>query len=246
MHSSPSHLNSLSPKEEENASSMLLLLGAGLLTVILWNVPYGQFVLYPFTILGTWFHEMGHGLTALLVGGTFHKLELYPNGSGVAYSSLAEGSRLARAATAAGGLIAPAFVGALLIILGKKPKWAKAGLLALGGFILLSVLIWVRSLFGFFIMALLGAAIITIAVKGKDGLRFFMVQFLGIQAWASMYLSVDYMFSDKAHVGGAIHLSDTAAIAEQLFLPYWVWGGLISIFALLLLLASLWVAFRKG
>ena len=34
-------------------------------------VPYGGYLLYPFTLLSTWVHEMGHGVTALLrIGGT--------------------------------------------------------------------------------------------------------------------------------------------------------------------------------
>jgi hypothetical protein len=31
-------------------------------TVVLWQFAAGRYLLYPFTILATWFHEMGHGL----------------------------------------------------------------------------------------------------------------------------------------------------------------------------------------
>ena len=37
-------------------------------TVALWQVPYGDTLLYPFTLLATWFHEMGHGLASMLLG----------------------------------------------------------------------------------------------------------------------------------------------------------------------------------
>jgi NADH:ubiquinone oxidoreductase subunit 6 (subunit J) len=235
----------LSPQEREGASSLLLLLGAGLLTILLWNVvPYGRYILYPFTILGTWFHEMGHGVAAMLVGGSFKKLELFPNGSGLATNAIPI-SRIGRAITAAGGLIGPAMAGSVLIILGRKRKWAHWGLLTLGSIILLSVLIWVRTIFGVAIMTVIGAAIIAFAIKAPDNFKHFAIQFLGVQAWASMYMSLGYMFSEGANVGGQQHLSDTAAIAEQLLLPYWVWGGLISLVAIAMLLGSLWVAFRE-
>mgnify|MGYP000259427338 FL=1 len=62
---------------------------------------------------------MGHGLTALLVGGKFHYLEIYANGGGVAYSSVTNkfmSIPLARAFTAAGGLFGPAIAGSVLIM----------------------------------------------------------------------------------------------------------------------------------
>lgn len=41
------------------------LMAAALVTVVLWQIPQGDYILYPFTILATWFHEMGHGLAAI-------------------------------------------------------------------------------------------------------------------------------------------------------------------------------------
>lgn len=54
---------------------------------LIWHTYYGYYILYPFTILGTWFHEMGHGIMSILVGGRFNYLEIFPNGSGLAHSS---------------------------------------------------------------------------------------------------------------------------------------------------------------
>ena len=31
-------------------------------TVVLWQFTAGRYLLYPITILATWFHEMGHGV----------------------------------------------------------------------------------------------------------------------------------------------------------------------------------------
>ncbi|MBK7003394.1 MAG: M50 family metallopeptidase [Rhodoferax sp.] len=48
----------------------LLLLSTGAI-VTLWQLPYGHQVLYPLTLLATYAHEMGHGMTALLLGAEF-------------------------------------------------------------------------------------------------------------------------------------------------------------------------------
>src|SRR5690606_32428044 len=41
------------------------------LTVALYLVPFGQLIGYPLVLLSTLVHEVGHGLAAVLVGGTF-------------------------------------------------------------------------------------------------------------------------------------------------------------------------------
>jgi hypothetical protein len=66
---------------------LLGLIGAAIATIALWQVPGGNYILYPFTILATWFHEMAHGLMAFLLGGKFDRLIIFPNGSGIAYYS---------------------------------------------------------------------------------------------------------------------------------------------------------------
>ena len=82
----------------------------------IWQTPSLGSFRYPFMLLGTWFHEMGHGLTAILVGGDFKYLEIYQNGGGVAYSTVTNkifSIPTASALTAAGGLLGPAFAGAV-------------------------------------------------------------------------------------------------------------------------------------
>ena len=107
---------SLSSKNSQAAqhSSLIGLLIAAVITVVLFNVPYGQYISYPFLILGTWFHEMGHGLMGLIWGGKFSHLDMFPNGSGVAYT--ATSGIMSRAWVAAAGLMSPPIVGAILIL----------------------------------------------------------------------------------------------------------------------------------
>ena len=99
------------------------LIIAAIATVVLWQFPWGNYILYPFTILATWFHEMAHGLAAIILGGNFQKLVLYPNGSGVAQytstGSLFLGP-IGRALVAAAGLMGPPIAGGLFIVASRK------------------------------------------------------------------------------------------------------------------------------
>lgn len=223
------------------------LIGAAIATVVLWQFPLGDYILYPFSILATWFHEMGHGLTAIALGGHFDRLLIFSNGSGLAFNRgpLFLGN-LGRALVAGGGPMGPAFAGAGLILASRRFTTARYGLMALGGSLLLSALIWVRSPFGLVAIPLLGIAILTIGLKAPRWFQGFAIQFLGVQACISTFHQLDYLFTYSAFVGGQQSLSDSAQIARNLLLPYWFWGGLMAIASLMLLVQSLRIAYRRS
>lgn len=219
------------------------LVGAAIATAILWQFPGGDYILYPFTILATWFHEMGHGLMALLLGGQFKQLQIFSNGSGVAtYAMSLSLAPIGPALVAAAGPMGPPIAGAVLILASRSFTTASLSLKILGGFLLLSTLIWVRSWFGFVAIPLLGLMILGIAFKTPRWTQGFAVQFLGVQACVSTYHQLNYLFSQTA---GPLGLSDTAQMQKYLLLPYWFWGGLMAIASLIILVQSLRIAYRS-
>ncbi|QIR39221.1 M50 family metallopeptidase [Tolypothrix sp. PCC 7910] len=229
------------PKEVERMG-LTWLIAAAIATVALWQVPAGDYILYPFTILATWFHEMAHGLMALILGGQFDKLQIFGNGSGVATYRIARSlGPIGPALVAAAGPMGPPIAGAVLILASRSFKAASLSLKILGGFLLLSTLVWVRSLFGFVAIPLLGLIILGIAFKAPRWVQGFAIQFLGVQACISTYHQLNYLFSYSA---GPLGLSDTAQVERYLFLPYWFWGALMAIASLVILARSLQVAYR--
>ncbi len=219
------------------------LIAAAVLTVVLWQIPGGNYILYPFTILATWFHEMAHGLTALLLGGRFTKLLIFSDGSGAAYYSgpLLLGT-FGKVLVAAAGPMGPPVAGAALILTSRSLKATSITLKLLGSFLLISTAVWVRSLFGVVTIPLMGVGVLGIALKGSEPVQRLLVQFLGVQACVSTYRQVDYLFSYSA---GPLGISDTAQIQQALLLPYWFWGGLIAVSSLLILVMSLRSVYRS-
>ncbi|XFA74166.1 M50 family metallopeptidase [Thermosynechococcaceae cyanobacterium Okahandja] len=231
------------PSSPEAPRSILWLSSAAAATVILWQIPFGNYLLYPFTILATWFHEMGHGLTAILLGGYFRELVIFPNGSGFArYGGEVLLGRLGHGLVAMGGPLGPAVAGSLLILSSRSARATTLCLQALGIIILVSTLLWVRSLFGIVFMPLIGIGILLIAYRGSRWLKDFSIQFLGVQACISTFHQVGYLFT-YAIPGG--HLSDTGLLQKYLFLPYWLWGALISVLTVAILAWSLKTAYRS-
>lgn len=215
-------------------------------SVVLWQTQIGSLVLYPFTILATWFHEMGHGLAAMLVGSDFDHLVIHADGSGYAVSSRpSDAYRLTSAFIAAAGPMGPAIAGSLLIVASRHERNARHALNVLGVALLVSTIIWIRSLVGWVAMPAIGLAILGVARIGRPGMLKLTAQVLGVQAGISAWRSFDYLFSAAGSVGGAAQRSDTSAIADALLLPYWFWGAGISAAIVALMVWSVSRALRR-
>ncbi len=214
-----------------------LFWGAAVAAIILSYIPFGGFVLYPFSLLATWAHEMGHGLTAEIVGGDFRHLELYVTLGGVAHSTRPE-TLLAPPLIAAGGLLAPSIAGGLVVYLGSRGSTARWIMEVLGVLLILSALIWVRNLFGFAATLGLGASALGIGYFASELIEVALAQFIGIRLCLESLSNVDYMFTKQILRGGQAMPSDSQTIAQHLGLTYWIWGGLIAVLTVAILVGS--------
>ena len=225
---------------EDKTKNLFILAAFAIATIIIWNVPGGYYILYPFTILGTWFHEMGHGLSVLLLGGEFHYLDIYSNGSGLAvHSGSLYLGNFGRAFVAGGGPFGPTIAGSLFIAASKKEKISVYLLPSLGIILLLSVLYYVRSVFGILIISLFGIIILYISFMTDIKWKLLTLQLLGVQACLSVYMNIGYLYSKGASIGGNQYVSDTGVMENALLLPYWFWGIIIIIFSIFLIFKSL-------
>lgn len=229
----------------KNKKNLIWLISFALLTIVIWNIPNGKLIFYPFTILGTWFHEMGHGLTAWVLGGNFTKLEIYSNGSGLAQFTH-NFSNFKLGLTAAAGPFGPTIAGALLIIASVHKNSTKTAMIILSLMMLTSCIIWIRPVFGlgFFIILALGLLIGYFSLKSNYSTQALILQFLGIQSFTSVYLSIGYLFSSGGIIGNAQYYSDTQVIADNFFFPFWFWGGAIILFSLIMIYYSFKIIYK--
>jgi len=191
---------------------------------------------------------MGHGLTAIFVGGDFKYLEIYENGGGVAYYNLG-GSYMPQfmgnAFVAAGGLLGPAVIGALLIVSAKSHKISMIALRILMGVMVLSLLLWIRSFWGIAVLSSFAVFLFVITLFKSRKLEVIVILFLGLQSVLSTYLQLDYLFTKQFERDGVIQISDTQAIAENTIGTYWIWAILIILISIYLLWKSFSYYFRK-
>ena len=230
--------NGVQPGSQAEQVGRLIL--AGFLVIALPTFPFGNYVIYPFYLLTTWFHEMGHGMTAELLGQDFRQLTIFADGSGVAESYVdTEAPRLVNASIAAGGPLAPSMIGAGLIVASAHQRAWRATLIGLAAAILISVALYIRSDIGLVVLPLIGVALSLAAWKASDGVVRFTLQFLGILAAMSMFQDWDYLFSEGGIVGGQPMPSDTGQIEAALFLPHWFWAAAIILVSTVMIGAAL-------
>lgn len=206
-------------------------------------VSWGGTIIYPFRLFATWAHEMGHGLAAIVTGNSFLELELYRSLGGQALIGGADG--ISQVIVSAGGLLGPALLGAIVMIAGSRVRTAPYVLGALAASMILSALIWIRNPFGFFSI-LIGGVVLAVAARFAPAImRIALSQLLAVQLALSAWSSRDYLFIKGFERDGRVLDSDTQNIADELFLPYWFWGGLIGALSIAVLVWAFWIAWLR-
>lgn len=233
-------------KINDNQRKAILLLLITIVNVSLFQFELGRQLLYPFTILGTWFHEMSHGLMAMLNGGNFEKLEIFSDGSGVATSSgeLFFG-RISRALVALAGPLGPTAFGYLFFRIAKNEKAINYGLWFLSLLMILSLFIWIRSIYGLVVIGAMSGLILYVSFQANKTLKEGTVLFLGLQACISVYLSLGYILTEEVAIGNQVMKSDTGVVEEMLFLPHYIWGIVIIFISIYVIFDSLIRLFKK-
>ncbi len=210
-------------------------------------VPFGSTLLYPLTLFTTWVHEMGHGLTALAFGGEFHRLEIFANASGLAWSSVADGTP--RGMVALGGLLAPPILGAAILGLVHTPRRARVLLTGLSVALVVSLVLFVRSATGLIAMPIVALALAWSAWWGfaeHPQRRAIVAQALGVLlALDTLTRMVSYAFADQVTVDGETRGSDITRVAEHLGGHHLLWGLAVTIFAIGLLALGVWWAWGR-
>lgn len=233
---------------EHRHQAAAFLVGSIIVTILLYHViPYGDVIGRPLIHLSTLVHELGHGVAAMLVGGSFERFEMFPDGSGVAYS-LGDFNAFERAFISAGGLVGPAFIGGVGFIIGRSTRGARVGLAVFGALLLIALILVVRSVFGLVFVGVIAAICLGIALRAPPWVSQIAVVFFAVQLALSVFSRGDYLFTQYANTANGQMPSDVQQMSDALFLPYWFWGaacGLISVAVLLIGLRVFFAAAKK-
>jgi hypothetical protein len=161
-------------------------------------------------------------------------ITIAPDTSGLTRSVVPVG-RAARGLVASAGYLGAAVVGCLLIASIRVEKWAQIILLSLGALMLVTLVLWMRNLFGAGVVLAWGVTLITLARKGvAPALRFFL-SLLAIQVALNAVYDIRVLFLINRSQ------SDAATMARLFLLPSWVWATTWMLMSIAMLSATLWM-----
>lgn len=226
-----------------NDRARWFLLASVAITTALYVVPFGHTIGYPLVLISTVVHEMGHGVAAILVGGSCKALMIYSGGGGIAPNTHPAGP-FANGFVSAGGLCGPAVLAALFFLLGTRPRTAVVTLGVAGAVVLGVDAVLVRTLFGIVFMAALGAVAIGVAWKASARTSQLVLLFVAVQLALSVFSRGDYLFMEEATTPAGTFPSDVARMASALGGPYWFWGLVCGGFSVVSLIVGVWIFFR--
>ena len=221
------------------SSSTAALLALIVSAALSW-APFIGILAFPFRMLSTTIHELGHGLGALITGGSFLNYVVRSDGSGHAVT--AGGWRLV---VIPAGYLSVAIFAAVLLTLGRKQKTARRALVVVGALMLLLSLrfalpsIWQdEALSGALALIAglgLGSALLWVGLKATATVATFTLYLVAFQAALSAFSDLWTLIglSSRAQTH-----TDAHSMAEILWLPPIVWAVLWAILAV----AILWVA----
>ena len=227
----------------------MTLLIAATISVVLWFIPFAEFLTYPFRIFVTFIHEGGHALAALLTGNSVASLSVATNASGETYTT--QGGLFSQVFISSAGYLGSMAFGALLLILIRKAVAARVVLLGSAIFIfaltmiygLIKPIFWLTAWSGIPFTLLAGIVIsvglILIARFASAKVATFFVSFLAVQCVLNALTDLKTVFFLSDPFGPSVP-TDAVNMAHATGIPAIFW----TIVWIAVALGILWFAMR--
>jgi len=221
-----------------------------LASLVFLQLPFGGLVLYPFKVLNTWMHEISHGIVMLLTGVGFDRMDVYPDGSGLAFADGSAGP-LGKGLIAAAGYMGTPLWGVVLLWLGQEPLAARRALAVVGLLLGLSATAFIANRFGQVTIAttslfMVGAAL---ALRGRGAV--ILVNFIAAQACIGALVDIRVLYRPFLVVAGEERGSDAHQMASATFghsepWAIWLWASVWLVWSLAILFVALKLAQHRA
>jgi preprotein translocase subunit SecG len=228
---------------------MRTLAFALLASLLLWNLPFGGVLLYPFKLLATWLHELSHGLAMIITGAGFDHVLIYRDTSGLAYGQ-SEAGELGKAVIAAAGYMGTPLWGAVLLVVTPNARLARWALLLLAALLIGTAATVIDTpegdTFGPWAIGAIGTACTAAALAVPARWRLAIAHFIAAQSCVNAILDIRVLLRPSQVVGGQIagasdaHNMAAATFGTTATWAVWTW----AIVWLLWSLGVLYVALR--
>ena len=223
-----------------------------LASLLVWNLPLGGYVMYPFKLLATWMHELSHGLAMTACGAGFDHILVYRDTSGLAYARSSVGG-FGSAVIAGAGYMGTPVWGAVLLVLTHDARTARRALAVLAALLIVTAMFVIAPTaaegeFGPYAIGAIGGAVLVCALVLPARWRLFGAHFLAAQACCNALLDIRVLLRPSQVVGGKVAgASDAHNMAAATFgttadWAVWTWAILWLAWSLAVLFVALRVS----
>ncbi|CAN5345907.1 M50 family metallopeptidase [soil metagenome] len=198
-------------------------------SLVLWNLPFGGVLSYPFKLVATWLHEMSHGLLMICTGAELDHVVIYKDTSGLSYAVYAI-SNAGTAAIAAAGYMGTPLWGAVLLVVTPTARRARWALLAFAVVMFATVILAIvptpeEGRFGQLAITGIASALVVCALVLPPRVRVFVAHFIAAQACINALLDIRVLLRPVQVVGGSLTAtSDATQMAVNTFGSHATWG----------------------
>jgi len=191
-------------------------------------------VAIPFNWLESYFHEISHGIAAILTGGSVLRIQLFANGAGLCTTQGGIGFAISFAGYAGATL----WGWGIYRLASTHQRTAQGFSVLIFLLIVSSIIFWGRDVLTWFILAVLAALfLLTIKLRKLHYLQRLM-QLFGLLILLNSLSSPSYLLDGR-------NLGDGAALANMTFIPEFIWV-LIWFSLALIALYSLYKTAKKN
>jgi hypothetical protein len=226
--------------QPEVKQSFNLLIICTVLTVVLWFIPYAEYLVYPFRLFVTLVHEVGHAVAAWISFGSVHRISMDWLGNGVTETSGGIGFLISSA-----GYLGTTAYGAGMLLLLRRARLARIAAIVTGS-LLLPVTVffasgWVAVLVGIFF----AAGLLLLGLKGSVKLVWFLMSFLSVQLLLNAFYDLRTLMYLSVFQPAQGTDAQNMAAATNGFVPALVWAVGWSLVSLGLLTGTLLIYYRS-
>jgi len=210
---------------DNKASSPLLFAGLVLGAFMLSYIPVLN---WPFAWMMTFFHEISHGIAALLTGGSIESIKLHLRGSGLCTTIGGSGFIIALS-----GYLGAVVWGMGVYLMADKLNKRHSDEMALfmAGIILVAALFWGRDAITLIIMAIMIAVLLMVMKLQHGGVVKFALKFIGIFILLDAIKAPLHLI-DGRHYGDGARLANLSGIPELIWVVVWFTVGVCGLYAL--------------
>lgn len=172
------------------------------------------------------------------------RLNIYPDGSGLAYTVVPAGV-FQRAWVASAGYQSTAIVGGISLMFRRTNIGARIGTCGIGILMLFTCIIFVRNAFGLVVLVLMGLGL---TVAGLYFPPFWIGELYALIAATTCLNAITSVrvlfFVTESNIGGVTNASDAMTMQDVTLLPYFVWASMWMALALWMTAMGIFINFE--